>query len=268
MQINTSSEHEIKLRVTQNAQAKLLSSMRGKKDSEISDVVRQLKAIFDMGEFDFHPDPTEIITDKYYDTKSLDLFKTQSSLRLRRLNGGVELTAKTLKGREKGQFNREEHTINPKDSASEPSANEIGEVVEKVFPDIVGETLTPMLELFNERRNFNLQRRNEKYRLSIDLFTILNINTGSTSKIISEVEIEAKNEAAVLKLGDIKRNLIEILKTFTYSQDSKYERGIKYFGLDRKWKLPFTWMSGRGLGVIGIVLTIVGIVISIVLYFL
>jgi hypothetical protein len=124
----------------------------------------------------------------------------------------------------------------------------------------------------NIRRAFSLKRRDEQYDLALDLYTFMNPHTGEKSEVQSEVEIEALNQLAKSKLGSIRRNLVYIVKTFSYSKDSKYERGVKYFGFDKprlqRW-LYEKWNSSKGLAWIGIILCIIlgilGIITSILL---
>jgi hypothetical protein len=141
-------------------------------------------------------------------------------------------------------------------------------IVNTVFPDLKEKRFHCNLIINNTRRSFSLTRRDEQYQLALDSYSFTNPKTGETSEVQTEVEIEAKNQPAKRKLGTIRRNLVEILKTFSYSTDSKYERGIKYFGIEKnpimRW-LKENLYTPKGLALIAIIIAIVGIIITILL---
>ena len=234
---NSFIEKELKLVASEKTQAKMLASIRGRDKSEVVEILRIVKAALDLAEFYLSQEKVEIIKDDYFDTADLDIYKSRMCLRIRRLNGKIELTAKTPEEIDLGLFNRHE-------KSKEISEEQYSELTKTGFRGIAEEFVLPVkdqrfelvLRLFNERRSFSLKRRDEEYSLALDLFTFINPHTGKSSKEHSEIEIEAKNSAARRKLGDIRHNLVEIVRGFTLSTDSKYERGIKYFDIERASK--------------------------------
>ncbi|CAG1007675.1 hypothetical protein ANAEL_03568 [Anaerolineales bacterium] len=265
-------ENEIKLVATEVTQAKMLASLRGKKDEELQGILRVLKAALHLAEFDISQEKVENIFDEYYDTHDLALFGFHASLRVRREGTNLSVTAKKLKGQERGQFSRSEHSQTLSEAQyAEYIRDGFRQIVELVFLDVVGKPLSLVLRVNNERRSFSLRRGNELYELALDLASFTNPKTGKMSDTQIEVEIEALNDAAKSKLGGIRRNLVDIVKTFDYSKESKYERGIKFFGLDKsrpqQWlkRLIEWWNSDIGLARLGIIVAVVGIAISIIL---
>ena len=125
-----------------------------------------------------------------------------------------------------------------------------------------------ILKVTNERRNFILKRGQERYCLSFDTFRYTNAKNNRVSEIQVEIEIESLTGVANKKLAHIRRNLLPILGTFKYSTNSKYERGVECFSLNeslwRQWLNE--WNSGIGLTWVGVILGVIGILISIVLY--
>jgi hypothetical protein len=111
-----------------------------------------------------------------------------------------------------------------------------------------------------------MQRQAESYRLSIDIFVFMNPKTGRTSDQQFEVEVEALNDAASVKLNSIKHNLLNVLRDFKFSPGSKYERGIKAFFIDSaEWKQALaSWSSGAGLNWTSVVIGVIGLILSVV----
>jgi len=232
--LDTSTENELKLIASEKTQAKMLASIRGKDESEIVEILRIVKAALNLAEFDISQENVEIIMDEYFDTGDLLVYKSRTSFRVRRSRGKIEVTVKTPKEIDLGLFKRQEGSLKDisEERYSELVKTGFQDVIADFLPSIKSQRLERFLRLYNERRSFSLKRRDEVYVLSIDLFTFINPRTGKSSEENSEVEIEARNSVAQQKLGDIRFNLIEIVKGFDLSTDSKYERGIKYFGID------------------------------------
>ena len=261
-------ENELKFVVSEETQAKL-RSIKGKGPSEAQEVLSTIRAALNLAEFDISQERVENIIDDYFDTENLSLYGYHASLRARRSQGKVTITAKTMKGMEQGQFSRTESSIQITESDySELAGSSFKEFVSKTLPDIQGKDLLRTLRVNNERRAFHLRRNNENYELALDLFSFTNIRNNEPSDVQCEIEIEALNDEAKNKLGSIRRNLIEIVKDFDFSKDSKYEKGIKHLGLDKsswlKW-INENWNTSKGLAWIAILLTIIGIILSILL---
>lgn len=262
-----SEENEIKL-VTQ---AKMLAALRGKKTNEQDSVLRTLKGALNFAEFDVSQERVENIIDEYFDTDDLALFGFHASLRIRRSGPKAEITVKKLKEQERGQFTRSElsQTIS-EDEYLKFIRDGFQQIAESAHLDVLGKPLLLTLRVDNERRTFRLRRGDEHYELSLDLLKFINPKTHKASEIQSEIEIEALNEAAKQKLGNIRRSLIDIMGTFNFSPDSKYERGIKHLNLNKtnqnihtKWLSNFNTEAGRDW--INIAVAIIGIIVTVIL---
>lgn len=261
-------EKEIKLVATDAMQAKLLTDLRNKKEDEIDAVLSTIRAAFELAEFEISQAKIKVVLDEYYDTKDLFLYDSHASLRVRRQDGQVEITVKKPLAQEPGQFTRSENTkIISEEQYPQYIQNDFHEITKAVLPDIKNKSVELTVKINNERRSFLLTRGDEKYELVLDLISFTNPKTGKTSETLSEVEIEALNEAARKKLGGIKRNIVEIIKKFSYSTDSKYERAIKYFGFDkRKAQRRFLWWNNEiGLAQAGIVIAVLAIVVTVII---
>jgi hypothetical protein len=115
----------------------------------------------------------------------------------------------------------------------------------------------------------------------VDIFWYTNTLTGQTSSQQFEVEVEAKNEHAVERLPLIKKNLLFLLSTrakdFHFSEDTKYERGVRLLGLShRAWvqrlsawaTSPAAGLANLSIGVLSLLLTIFFGIVGIVLAYL
>ena len=212
----------------------------------------------------------ETINDEYFDTDDLAVYRVHAVLRVRRSRGRTEVTVKKLKDIEQGLFSRQEKSEEiSEETYSELIRTGFRDVVMTSFPEDQDKIFSLVLRVNNERRSFSLNRRGEQYALALDLFTYRSPHKEDISEVQSEVEIEALNPLAKSKLGDIRRNLVVIVKDkgYNYSTDSKYERGIKHIGLDKpSWQRWFLekWNSQKGLAWIGIVIGVLGCVVSII----
>lgn len=266
--IKITEENELKFMVSEETQAKL-ASIKGKEMNEVREVLRTVKAALNLAEFDISQEKVEGIIDEYFDTENLALYGFHASIRVRRSLGKTIVTAKKLKAMEQGQFSRDEISRDITEEVySELVRAGFGEFVAQALPDIKGERLSHVLRINNERRAFQLKRNNEQYELALDLFTFTNPHNNETGEVKCEVEIEAINPAAKSKLSSIRRNLIDIVTGFDFSRDSKYEKGIKYFGLDKpSWRRWFQekWNTPKGLAWIGIIVTVTTAIIGIIL---
>jgi len=268
-----SEENELKLIVSEETQAKMLASIRDMGDKDVEKILRIVKAVLDLAEFDVSQERVETILDEYYDTRDLDLFWSHGSMRVRRSLGKIVVTVKKLQELEQGQFSRSEITEEiSEDVYPEFQREGFQDIVANSLPALLNRQFSLLLRVNNIRRAFSLKRRDEQYNLALDLYTFINPRTGESSEVQSEVEIEALNLFAKSKLASIRRNLVDIIKTFSYSKDSKYERGLKYFGFDKPRFIRLLlekWNSQKGLAwigiILGIILGIIGIITSILL---
>ena len=229
-----SEEREIKLVPTEVTQAKLLNCHRRRID-EVDDVLQIIKAALSLAEFKITQESVENIVDQYFDTRNLVLFEIHASLRIRRVGASIELTIKKPKEQERGQFTRSEFSkIISETEYRELLDDGFRKVTKTLLLDVTNERMSNILQVNNERRKFTLCRRDEKYELSLDLMQFVDLNSKKVSNPESEIEIEALNEIAKQKLGTIRRNLVDIMKTFEFSKDSKYKRGITRLSISSK----------------------------------
>jgi len=226
-QIENHQENEIKFTVSDEAQAKMLAALfdRGR----IDEIIHWIGAIFDFSDYTVTPENIEIITDEYFDTEDLEIHEIHGSLRVRHLNEQLTLTLKKLIGQEPGQLKRQELSQPITNSGYNKFVDDgVNIVIQANLPDLVGKKFVRMLKVGNERKSFLARREDETYRLSFDLFEFLNPKTQETSEKRFEIEIEALNEISSERLGDIKRNLKNVLPDFHYSKGSKYEQGTSW----------------------------------------
>ncbi len=257
-------EHEIKVTPNTNVQIKLLSSIRSQ---NIDNVIKTLKATLGIGDFSVLPEDVKSIIDDYYDTEDLALYYTHSVFRIRREGVQPTLVIKQLVRQAQGELERTEYETSLSEiELQNQSSQSFPEVVASQLPDIRDKKLAYLLKVTNERRNYLMERKGERYRLSLDMFVYANPKTGRTSDQQFEVEIEALNDAASAKLNNIKHNLLDVLTGFKFSAGSKYERGIKMFYIDSaEWKQVLAaWSSGIGLAWIGAIFGILGLIVGIV----
>jgi inorganic triphosphatase YgiF len=265
-----SEENELKLVATVETQAKMLASIKGKGtgEPEVKEILVVVMAVLHLADFVVSKEHVGPIIDEYFDTADFAVYKTHAALRVRRSQNKIEVTIKKIRDIEQGLFSRQEIT-------EEITEQKYAELVRTgfrdkaivSFPELQDQRFLLVLRVDNERRSFALKRRDEEYALALDLFTYKNPRIEDASEIQSELEIEALNDPAKGKLSSIRRDFVEIVKGFRLSTDSKYERGVKYFNLDRP-----TWLrwiqehvtTNKGLAWIGIILAVLGIILTII----
>ncbi len=265
-----SEENELKLVATVETQAKMLASIKGKGTSEpeVKEILGIVKAALHLADFDVSQEHDGPIIDEYFDTSDFAVYKTHAGLRVRRSRGKIEVTIKKIKDIEQGLFSRQEISEDiTEEKYAELVRTGFREKALALFPELQDQRFSLVLRVDNERRSFSLKRRDEEYALALDLFTYKNPRIEDVSEIQSELEIEALNDSAKAKLSGIRRDLIEIVKGFKLSTDSKYERGVKYFNLDRpswlRW-IQEHWNTNKGLAWIGIILAVLGVILTII----
>lgn len=262
-------EHEIKVAPTVTQQVKLLAALRS---DRVEDLIHTIKGVLGIGDFHVAMENVKTVMDDYFDTDDLALYYTHSVFRIRREGGSPRLVIKKLVGQDQGELRRtEDETELSEAQLQSLLAERFASVVRAKLTDLRDKLLSIKLRVTNERRNYIMERGQERFRLSIDIFVFTNPLNGRTSNQQFEVEIEALDEHASAKLGAIKHNFLDVLEGFAFSKGSKYERGIKLFFVDRsEWlQLLAGWSTGTGLnwtsviiGLIGLVLTIVGLVLT------
>jgi CHAD domain-containing protein len=116
------------------------------------------------------PEGKEEISDTYYDTEDWRLYRAGYALRVRKADGEVEATLKTVE-RETGEGNvvrRREITEPLKDEKPETLTQAPGPVGERLRALAGGREPKPLFEIKNERRNFALRLEDEEDRADSD----------------------------------------------------------------------------------------------------
>jgi inorganic triphosphatase YgiF len=226
-----SEEHELKLVPDARMQAKLLSV---RPIQDVEQVLAQVKGLLGVGDLRVTEESVHVITDEYFDTQRLHLFHANRVFRVRREGGQLPiLVMKKLLEKDVGLIKRKEYP-------REISEDEYRGLVKKGFreiltafvPDLAGQRLNYILNIRNERRNLYITRGKEKYCLSLDTFVFGNGRDGRTSGEQFEIELEAKSQVASARLPTLKGHVKRALPGFDFAPDSKYERAVKYFGLN------------------------------------
>lgn len=261
-------ENEIKIRISEDYQAKLLATFREKVSRRDQSYGESIIAAFGFAEFTISEEKTLQIIDEYFDTKDLSLYRDHGSLRFRRCSGNIETTLKTDHGMQLGLFKRGEKTeFISEEKYKELISTGLFGFISEVLPELKEKKFTKKLIVKNERKTFSLVRRDEKYELSFDLFTFSNPTNNEISDTLSEIEIEAKSQKAIEEIYKIRENILKIVGLDSYSKESKYERGIKIFRLDNKplyiWLLN-NWNTTKGLAWLGIIIGVVGLILTII----
>lgn len=255
-------EHEIKVVPTLGQQVKLLTSLRSKSTDELRDT---LQGFIGAGQFSISLEGTKTINDEYYDTQDLQLFEIHALLRVRHVGDTTKLIVKTLTSQSTGELRRAEHEF-------DVSAQELKDLesinfkkcVDIYFPELSGRAFSKIISVRNDRMNYLLARDKESYRLSLDQFVLVNASNGRASNQLYEIELEALNTEASQQLAIIKPNLLKLVKNSSFSNSSKYERGIRHFRLDQAyWKQTLSsWSTGPGLNWLGLILNVIGLVLT------
>lgn len=256
-------EHELKVSPPVSQQVKLLGALRSE---TIDDVIQTLKALLGIGDFLVTVENVKSLIDEYYDTPDLALYATHAVCRIRREGVVPRLVVKKLIGQDQGELRRtEEETELTESEVQDLVSTGFASTVKITLSDLREKRLALKLKLNNERRNYMMNRGEERYRLSLDSFVFTNPATGRTSDQQFEIEIEALNDAASAKLASIKHNMLKVLEGFSFSAGSKYERGIKLFYFDRPVWIQWLamWSTGPGLNWVSVILTLLGLLLTI-----
>lgn len=265
-EIDGATEHEIKIQLSSTTQVKLFASMKSQELAQFADTLR---GMFGLGDYTVQPENRKNVTDDYYDTPSLTLFKDHALLRVRRDGGDPKIVAKSMLSHAQGEFKRQEYeqTTSEVMLQSEIVSN-FRDMASKAFPGLNAPTFEQVLKVTNERHNYLVERPGESYRLSLDVYFFTNPRTGSTSNRLFEVEVEALTELASQKIGKIKGDLSKALGRFSYSYDSKFEAGVKRMRLDKpSWQQrifeagqsgALGW-GGFAVGVLGLIVGVIGV---------
>ena len=135
------------------------------------------------------------------------------------------------------------------------------------FPELAEKCAVHVLSVIDERQFLTLRRNDEEYQLSIDRFRFRRPSSDVFSAPRLELEIEAVNNSAAKKLGDIKRHVFGFIKDLRYSEASKYEQGMQYIRGKDGPLISRLYELCRRLGPawLAVILTAVGILVAIVI---
>lgn len=254
-------EHEIKLAPSEELQAKLEDSIGSARSEER---IAGLIALLNLGDYSSTSLGTEMLLDEYFDTDDLDVAKIHGSIRIRRSHGDAELTFKKSLGTDIGELHRREYTMKlTYDQFVFHRRSGFAFLASALIPDIKG-ALKPMLSVTNERQSFSLERGDAKFVLSLDNYFYSDTKHLRKGPFF-EIEIEAKNDAAMERLSDLRRGIAKTFSDLTYATESKYERGLKLFGVTFPTyrRMFLQGMQAEPIGIAGVLLAIIGIIISI-----
>ncbi len=137
--------------------------------------------------------------------------------------------------------------------------------------DVGNSPLSVKLKVINERDLYSMTGAQEEYELAVDIFSYANTLTGQTSSQQFEIEVEAKNDAAATRIPSMKSKLLSLLTSrgyddFRFSEDSKYERGVKIMQLwQPTWLQYFSaWATRSNAALIMLILGVLGFVVGVV----
>ena len=224
-------EHELKVIPTTSVQSKLLASLRGQ---SLDNVIQTLKEVLGVVDFNVNLIQAKSLFDEYFDTDDLALYSTRSVFCTHRDVGPPCLVIKRLVEQDRGELIR---AAQESDLTEETYQHLLTEgflsVVTKEFPDLRNKKLDYKLTISIERRDFLLERQDERYQLSLDIFFYSDPKTGRTSNRQFEVQLKVLSDAASAKLKAIKHILLDVRHDFEYSKGSKYDRGVRLSAIDK-----------------------------------
>jgi inorganic triphosphatase YgiF len=260
------SESELKVIPLRELQIKLLASLRGD-SSEY--VVQILTKAFQLGDYHIAHIKRAPIIDEYLDTDDFVLFRTKRTLRVRRKDAKLTVTTKELKGFSVGEFHRDETNWDIDDATYEEQLVKGFDRFRPALRDIGERPMNVKLKVTNERDSYLMKGSKDEYELVVDIFSYANPLTGQYSVQQFEVEVEAKNKTALARLPTIKENLIVLLSKraneFQFSEDTKYERGVKLLGLLRPtWMQHLSaWATNSNASLLNLLLGLMGLAVAI-----
>lgn len=154
MTLKETVENKLKIQLGEKTQIKLFASLQSQNIDQLSETIQ---GIFGLGAYNVTPETQKNITDDYYDTESLELYKDHALLRIRRDQGEPSIIAKSILSQSRGQFKRKEfeQKISEKTLQNEVATN-FSAITKEAFPDLIGKRFLHMLKITNERRNFLL----------------------------------------------------------------------------------------------------------------
>jgi len=260
-------EKEIKLTAEPELQAKLLASVKSK---DIDKLKNDLKAVLDIESFEFRDKRNILIEDGYYDSSDMDLKEIGSCIRIRQEDGKRYITIKKEEGvQDVGERSRIETTseITQSELTGLERSN-FGVHIREYFPELLGKEIHKKIELRNNRVSYRLVKDGEIYRLSLDTYKYDFLKTKTQSKTFFEIELEAESQEAKEKLSSLKIQIAQDLSEFSYSQGSKYSRGIELLskeaenvpGINAQDRTKYA--LGKVVAILAGIATIIGVVLQ------
>ncbi len=220
-------ENEVKFFIASETQAKFFPNIS---EEELDGFLGRLKALFHFAGFDVTDEKVISNKDRYFDTKESDLDKSQHSLRIRENEKGLKYTIKKPLGG--GISLQRRHEIeNAIENAAESERlinSNFSDVVDEHLPEFSGKPIVESAVVNNTRRQFTVARREETYKVSIDLVSFSIPESKVVSKKEIEIEIETKSEDADSNVDVLKQSIRRIFPELSYSHNSKYSRAISF----------------------------------------
>ena len=232
-----------------NVQVKLQIESSFKKDKieKVMDTISTALGITDT--YDLIPLEAEGLIDIYHDTDDLILYKERNSLRIRHIGKESKVTIKLGRVQKGGKFIRDgvSITCTQAELQSEINGNFVS-LIKKYLPHVANKVLQPTIVVKNSRRYFEMRLKDQKQdepvfraRLSLDVYNLVNARNGKSSDELFEFEVEALNEESSKHLSSLSSTIREVVPDLKPSYHSKYERGVKYFNLDKPE--PMQWIT-------------------------
>lgn len=209
---------------------KFNTQLKYTQDSEPS--VAKIKAIMDIIGVDYEPN-TESLNQKdyYFDTTDYALLRNKNSLRIRDVkNGQTEITSKHFISLDNaGQHHRREDT--EKIGKTENQLEVLTKIGEKYFPGVEIQK-KPMIIVNNNRISFRIMTGLSNYQLCLDKFFFQNVNDGTKSDDLYEIEVERDSSNKKYNHEDPQLNkLSKAFKDvfdFSKTEKNKYAKGIEW----------------------------------------
>lgn len=262
---NSLVEQEIKIplpvQVSDELQAKLL--ITNPTQDQVDNIFEQLTDILGLsGEFEFMEKRKYYIADEYLDDKSLTFYRNHVSCRIRRVGEKMELTIKTPNGFFPSGLQRNESShIITEDCYEKLIDFGFDSRLQEVLSQLDITKISPLLENINNRIAMNMTSGEESYELVLDTFTFKASNGKRSSGPFQEIEIEAKNDKAREKLGEIGRNLKKTLN-LEFTTKSKYELGVEKLRIYTNQIKILTNLRALGSGWWGVIIAILSMLIA------
>jgi inorganic triphosphatase YgiF len=221
---------EIEIKLTPSVRLQLKLQKRTGKSIATS-IEERLRESLGLEGFDLCCVGYDDIIDDYWDTPEFALLKTYRIFRVRKSGNGFKI-AKKIGTPSHGTaiYDREEEEAElPDAEILKEMFNDFASLRRKMLPDLIGSRFRSILRVSNNRRLFKLQKGNAIFELVLDSFVYSSPSSIRTSRLQSEIEIEAKNDQARADIDALGK--IVLATGVKGSRYSKYERGVRVLHL-------------------------------------